>query len=282
MIPLRAGLTGTPLAPGRLVRAELEFRRGPAGTYLAHQITPHPFHITRPFRMADDPEGMATLYLQSSSGGLYGDDELTLAIAADAGAVAQVTTQASTVVHHARGGRTRTAVEISASEDALIEYLPDPAILFAGARLDTRLSLTLAEGARAILCDAALCHDPDGANAPFERLTSETRIVGPDGPRLIDRIDVAGGDWAARTGAWPCHATLIVAGPGAADAVVPVRQALGPCPDLWAGVSAFADRDITLARILAPDGASLTRALHLGWAAARTALTGIAPRRRQK
>ncbi|MEL6997516.1 MAG: urease accessory protein UreD [Pseudomonadota bacterium] len=282
MIPLRAGLTGTPLAPGRHVRAALGFRSGPAGTYLAHQITTHPFHITRPFHMVDDPEGMATLYLQSSSGGLYGDDELTLSIAADAGAAAQVTTQASTVVHHARSGCARMGVEITAAEGALIEYLPDPAILFAGARLDTRLSLKLAENARAILCDAVLCHDPDGANAPFEWLTTETCISGPEGPRLIDRIDVDGGDWAARTGAWPCHATLIVAGPGVTEAVTPIQQALGLRPDLWTGVSAFTDREITLARILAPDGAALTRALNLGWAAARTALTGIAPRLRQK
>ncbi|MEM7669942.1 MAG: urease accessory protein UreD [Pseudomonadota bacterium] len=282
MIPLRAGLNGAPLSRGRHVRAALGFRSGPAGAYLAHQITPHPFHITRPFHMADDPAGMATLYLQSSSGGLYGDDELTLSIAADAGTAAQVTTQASTVVHHARGGCARMGVEITAAEGALIEYLPDPAILFAGARLDTRLSLTLSGGARAILCDAALRHDPDGASAPFERLTAETRITGPEGPRLIDRIDIAGAEWAARTGVWPCHATLLVAGPGAADAVIPIQQALGLRPDLWAGVSAFTNRQITLARILAPDGAALTQALHMGWAAARTALTGIAPRRRQK
>lgn len=282
MIPLRSTPVAAAPARGRQVRAALGFRAGPRGAWLAHQITPHPFHITRPFRIAGDPAGMATLYLQSSSGGLYGDDDLSLSIDVGAGASAHVTTQASTVVHHARGGCAHMGVEITAGEGALAEYMPDPAILFAGARLDTRLSLTLREGARAILCDAALHHDPGGTGAPFERLTAETRIRGPEGPRLIDRIDVAGADWAARTSGWPCHANLIVAGDGAADAVAPIRSALSEDAGVWAGVSAFPDRAVAIARILAPDGVALTRALHRGWAAARMALTGRRPRKRQK
>ena len=60
------------------VDASLTFRQRGGRTFLGGQLTPHPFHITRPFYRPDDPAGMATLYLQSSSGGLYGDDQLDL------------------------------------------------------------------------------------------------------------------------------------------------------------------------------------------------------------
>ncbi|MEM9147039.1 MAG: urease accessory protein UreD [Pseudomonadota bacterium] len=282
MIPLRARPEGTPLIAGRQVSAELEFKSGPKGTYLATQLTPHPFHITRPFRIAGDPHGMATLYLQSSSGGLYGDDDLSLSIRVGKGASAHVTTQASTVVHHARGGVSRMGVDIEAGEGALVEYLPDPSILFAGAHLEARTVLRLRPGARAILCDAVLTHDPHGQGDPFDRLSGETTVIGPQGPLLADRFDVHGPDWAARTGPWPCHATLTVAGDGAAGAVCAIRDALTDLPELWAGASAFADRDIAVARILAANGVSLTDALDRAWVAARTALTGAPPRLRKK
>ncbi|MEO1774960.1 MAG: urease accessory protein UreD [Pseudomonadota bacterium] len=284
MIPLRARPSGTPLAPGRQVAARLAFAAGPGGTWLAGQRTPHPFHITRPFRLAGDPAGMATLYLQSSSGGLYGDDDLDLAIRVGKGAAAHVTTQASTVVHHARGGETRTGVTIEAAEDSLVEYLPDPAILFAGARLDTRLTLSLAPGARAIVADAQLSHDPAGAGDPFERLCAETRIVAADGtPRLIDSVDIDGASWRARTAPWSASAMLVVAGHGDAPAAAgQIGQALAQIEGVWAGASAFGDRDLVVVRLLAEGGVALTRGLATAWAAGRIALTGSPPPARQK
>ena len=65
-----------PAPGGRAVGAALRFRRSGNKTFLVKQYTPHPFHITRPFYVDGDPDSMATLYLQSSSGGLYGDDDL--------------------------------------------------------------------------------------------------------------------------------------------------------------------------------------------------------------
>ncbi|MEM6679968.1 MAG: urease accessory protein UreD [Pseudomonadota bacterium] len=284
MIPLRAHPSGRPLVPGRQTAARLAFAAGPGGTWLAGQRTPHPFHITRPFRLAGDPAGMATLYLQSSSGGLYGDDDLDLSIRVGAGAAAHVTTQASTVVHHARGGETRTGVTIEAAEDSLVEYLPDPAILFAGARLDTRLTLRLEVGARAIIADAQISHDPAGAGEAFEHLLAETRIEGAGGEALlIDRIDVDGADWRARTAPWAANAMLIVAGSrDAAGTASTIGAALKETEGVWAGASAFADRDLVVVRLVATGGVALTRGLETAWAAARVALTGSHPPKRQK
>ena len=65
----------------RKARSSLTFRRDPAGrTFIAGQRTEYPVHMTRPFRLPADPEGMLTLYLQSSSGGLYRGDDLRLIV----------------------------------------------------------------------------------------------------------------------------------------------------------------------------------------------------------
>lgn len=271
-----------PLAlPGRTVSARLEFRCAAGRTWLGAQHTPHPFHITRPFHLDGDPPGMATLYLQSSAGGLYGDDDLRLDVSAAPGAAVYLTTQASTVVHDARGGLTRQAVRLSLSADALLEYLPDPMILFAGARVAASLTLTLAPGARAVIADAALCHDPGLQGRPFDHFSTEIRLQDPGGaPLLIDRIAVSGADWARRTGAFPCHGSILVAG-APHDLDRALRAALGDAA-IYAGVSTFADRALVLVRILARDGAALTRALHTAWACARAAMTGCRPAARRK
>jgi urease accessory protein len=269
----------------RRVSAVLRFRETAGRTWIAEQRTPHPFHVTRPFRVEGDPSGMATLYLQSSSGGLYGDDDLSLAITAEAGAAAHVTTQASAVVHHARGGETRQRVTLQAGEGALLEFCPDPAILFAGARLRQSVRARVGAGARMILTDAALAHDPDGGAAPFDRLISEIAVTETGGRALlIDRAEVAGADWAARTAGRPCVGTVVVAGGDPAAVAEALRAALetGAEDETYAGVSGFPERGVAVARFLSADGAALTRALRAGWEAAREALTGApAPARRK-
>lgn len=263
------------------VRAELAFSHVGARTHLSRQLTPHPFHITRPFYHPNDPRGMATLYLQSSSGGLYGDDDLGLSISVGPGAAAHLTTQASTIVHDARGrlGAVQV-VTLEIGADGWLEYLPDPTILMAGARLGSRVEARVDEGARLFLADAQICHDPEGSERPFEHLDSQVLIAGPDGTRLLDRFDLDGTDWLTRTGGYPCAGTvLIVGGLSAAPAML---RAVNALPGVYAGLSTLADRDIALVRFLAVDGVALSKALTTSWAAVRLAQTGQAPSARRK
>ncbi|MCR8549271.1 urease accessory protein UreD [Salipiger sp. P9] len=271
---------GISLAPQ--VAARLAFSVSAGRSYLARQFTPHPFHITRPYHDPGDPAGMATLYLQSSSGGIYGGDDLGLSVTLDPGAQVHLTTQASTVVHDARGGpAARQEVRLEVGAGGWLEYCPDPAILMAGAALDNRVSATLAEGAVLILSDAQLCHDPAGAGRGFDRLDSELRIAGPEGARLIDRFDLRGTDWTARTGGYGCSGLTLVAG-GAAQAGPAMIAALDARPDVYAGLSLLGDRDLAIVRFLTRDGVSLSHALRESWAAARRALSGRAPPPRRK
>ena len=64
------------------VEASLHFSHGGGRTVLACQHVPYPFHATRPFYLDRTRPEIATLYLQSASGGLYRGDEVALSIVA--------------------------------------------------------------------------------------------------------------------------------------------------------------------------------------------------------
>lgn len=268
--------TSVPCPESRQVNGKLEFIVADGKTRVGSQYTPHPFHITKPFHMPGDPGGMATLYLQSSAGGLYSDDDICLDVRAGVGSQAHLTTQASTVVHPARGGVTRQRVHLNIESEAYFEYCPDPAILFAESRLDTELDVELGDGAVAMLTDAFLPHDPGGGDEPFDRLQTLIRVRQADGREvLIERSDVTGTDWVNRTAGFPCHANFIVT--GAIDAEV-LAQALRGTLDaldgqgIYAGVSVPGGRGSVIFRAIAREGKMLTKALFTTWRTARIAL----------
>ncbi len=265
----------------RPVRAEFQFRASGGRTYLGRQFTPHPFHITRPFHHPGDPGGMATLYLQSSSGGVYSGDDLSLDIRAETGARAHVTTQASTIVHHAREREgVQHSVTLTAADGARLDYLPDPTILMAGAKLRNRVIATVGTDARMILGDAQLSHDPEGRERPFAWLENEVEIWGPEGLRLLDRFELSGSDWSARTGDFTCSGMMIAL--GEPDAGADMFAAAEGVAGVYAGLSTFRDRGIALIRFLATDGAALSGALAATWRAAATAMDGHPPAVRRK
>jgi len=224
---------------------------------------------------------MATLYLQSSSGGIYRGDDLGLSVSLAPEAQVHLTTQSSTIVHDTRGGEAaRQDVELRVGAGGWLEYCPDPTILMAGAAHVNRVSAELGAGATLILSDSQLCHDPLGMKRPFDRLDSELRIVGPQGPLLIDRFSLEGADWPRRTGGYECSGLTLVAGGASVGAAM--LAALDALPGVYAGLSVLADRDIEIIRFLATDGVALSKALSMSWSSAREALTGRAPPRRPK
>ena len=111
------------ISSGAESRLELVFNSGPDGiTFISSQYATYPFHVCRPHYLDQAPQGMATLYFQSCSGGLFEDDNLACSVAAKAATAVHLTSQASTIVHSSRCGRPaiqRTA--ICAEKDAIVE-----------------------------------------------------------------------------------------------------------------------------------------------------------------
>lgn len=289
-------LPGDAMQPDEAIglQADIEFARNANGaTGIRRQRVGYPFHLGRALQMPGDPEGMPTVYLQSCSGGIFQRDDLRIRIEAGAGASAHVTSAAATVVHGMEAGGARHTVELEAAAGALLEYLPDPLILFPRARLQNVVRLTIDPQATVLLGDALLLHDPraaqDGAGAAFERFESETLVRDPAGRLLVcDRFRVSGGDLARAlpgvNGRYRAQASFFAfsAARPAAELIEALRAALAPVPDVYAAASALPNHAGAWVRVLAHDAIGARAALHAAWAAVRAVLTGRAPAARRK
>lgn len=271
---------------GRRRQARLTFARGGGTTVLTGQHVPYPFHVTRPFRLHPERPDLATLYLQSASGGLYRGDHLGLEIEARAGASAHVTTQSATVVHDTGSAPARQDMTLRLGPGALLAVTPDPLILFPGAALETVTRIVADPSARAIATEGFACHDPSGMGRPFAAVDIGLRIEVPTGATLVrERARLTGAALAGpasplgRYRAWGTVVVLVApdavpdgaAMQAAADAVGCLSGA-GPLPS-GAGLAL---------RLLAPDGGTLSAGLEAAVAVAFEALVGIAPGRRRK
>jgi urease accessory protein len=127
---------------------ELDFARDAARnvTFLAASSQEAPLRAIRAFTLED---GTALVHLHNVSGGLLGGDCLTLKIDVGREAFAQITTTGATRVyrHRREFSPTTQCNHFAVGEGALLEYLPDATIPFAGANYMQRTSIELAKGA---------------------------------------------------------------------------------------------------------------------------------------
>ena len=257
-------------------------------TYIDRQRVTYPFHICRPHYLDGEPSGLASLYIQSCSGGLYENDSLELAFETGARAEAHVTTQSPTVVHTMPKGTARQHVSVAAGEGSHVEYLPDPQVLFPDSRLRSTVHVRLADGATAIVADAFLRHDPGQDGGVFSSYASEIVIGGSRGKTLaIDRLAIDGSLFASGhpgiSGRFQAQATLIVARLGGIPQATSEAFGQIQCePSAAIGISQLPNSAGIVVRMLAADGASLRVILQACWSTARFALKGAYPAERRK
>lgn len=271
-------------------RAELTFARDLGGrTYLRRQFVSYPYHVCRPLTFGGDPDGMATVYLQSCAGGIFRDDRLQERIVAEAGAAAHVTTQAATIVHSVDRGWAAQEVLIEAGAGSLLEVMPDSFILFPQARFASTVRAQVADTATVILADSFSRHDPAGTGATFDWFHGDVAVEDRQGRALArDRFRIAGADVAARRpGITGGHATLgtlfvIRRGEGAGALVDALRAATAALGDVYAGASTLPNGCGAWLRIMAADAVALRAAMTAAWQSVRHLLTGRVPAPRRK
>lgn len=105
-----------------------------------------PLQVVRAFPL---PAGGALVHIHNISGGVLGGDRLALNIEVEAGAQAQLTSTSATRLYRSRPDAPAAlqTVVVKVCEGALLEYLPDPLIPFAGARYHQRAQINLETGA---------------------------------------------------------------------------------------------------------------------------------------
>ncbi len=271
---------------GRTISGTLRFLRGGGRTFLKEQRTPYPFHTTRPHYLDADRPDLATLYLQSASGGLYRGDRLDLSIEAGPGALAHVTTQAATVVHASAeaGIELRTRIDVGAG--AVLALTSDPYILFPRADLSTETRIVTAPGSSVILAEGFAVHDPAGQDAPFHALATSCVIEDAAGTRLVeDRGLIDGIDFFGATS--PLHGyrafgSVMVLGPRAPSLDPAGAETMLDACGVLGGMTRLPNATGWVIRLLANDGGALARGLDAAFAYAFEALIGTMPARRRK
>jgi urease accessory protein len=157
-------------------RFDLTFRRHGCRTAVGRQFVSYPFHFTRPFNLDAAIPSLATVYQQSSSGGLYRADRLSCRYEVEAEAAAHITTQAATIVHDCHGQPARQDIDIALGERAFLAITPDPTVLFPGAALINKVTVNLKRGSVLLLADTFAIHDPHGQARSFDELDSDVLV----------------------------------------------------------------------------------------------------------
>mgnify|MGYP000315484877 CR=1 FL=1 len=280
------GYGTSPRPSGRQGRAAFAFGRIPARTFVTRQHVGYPFHVTRPFYFDTDPAHLATLYLQSCSGGIYSADDLSIEIDAAPETAVHVTSQASAIVHDTRGVAAVQSVDVSVGDNAFVAYATDPLILFPGAEIEQSVNVTLAPGAAALVIDAILSHDPAGESRPFGTYGSIVDIADDGGRRLaVDRSRVLGIDLAGSLspqGPYPAAASVFAAGLSPEVLSPDAMEAAVEAPGILCGASPLPNNAGLGMRILADGGVSLAKALDAVFTVVFAARFGSNPGRRRK
>jgi urease accessory protein len=180
-------------APGH-VRASLrlDFARDEltGRTMLAASHQQPPLRVVRAFAMED---GAAMVHLHNVSGGLLGGDSLGLTVNVGAEACAQITTTGATRIYRPRQESpvTTQSNEVAVGENALLEYLPDPLIPFAGTRFSQRTCIRLSSGAGLfwweILSPGREAH---GEIFEYASVELKTDLVAIGRPIAIERVRI--------------------------------------------------------------------------------------------
>jgi urease accessory protein len=271
---------------GRAVRAGLRFAHAAGRTVLREQYVPYPLHITRPFQLDRARPDLATLYLQSASGGLYRGDDIHLDLAVEAGAGVHLTTQAATLVHDTESRPARQAVHVRVEQGSFAAVTTDPLVLLPGADIAATTEAVVHPEGALILGDGFGLHDPLGVGRLFRRIRLETRISRPDGSLLLlDRGVIEPDDLGpqgALGGFRAAGTLLIVAGLPERDSLCARMEEAATVAGCLAGGTAMPNGAGLAVRLLATNGGALARGLDALFEIAAEAVLGFRPARRRK
>lgn len=147
-----------------------------------------PWKVVRGFERQD---GDSLVHLGNVSGGIFGGDRLRLQARLEQGAHAMITTSGATRIYRPRTSAPEAALEcgFSLGRDAVLEYLPDALIPYAGARLQQRTVFDLEDGA-ILLCWDVIAPGRAAAGELFryERMKLATEISVCGTQILNDRL----------------------------------------------------------------------------------------------
>ena len=182
--------------------AELRLRieqRANIGARLVECAHSGPLRIQRPFY----PEGpdCAHLYILHPPGGLVSGDDLSIRVDVAENASALLTTPGAGRIYRARKSnleqrcKQTQRIHLTVENNATLEWLPQPTIVFDGADVALDLNVNIASDG-AFLGWETVCLGRPAGQLPFERgyIEQRWRVVRDGVPLLNDRLSIHGDD----------------------------------------------------------------------------------------
>jgi urease accessory protein len=267
------------------LRLDFEREERTGRTVLAASRQEPPLRVVRAFALED---GAALVHLHNVSGGVLGGDQLGLTVHVGAEACAQITTTGATRIYLPRE-ESPTATqwnEVAIGESALLEYLPDPLIPFAGARFWQRTVIRLARGAGLFWWEI-LAPGREARGEIFEYTSVELKsdLVAIGRPIAAERVRLEPKNRAlaslARLGPYRTWATFYICRVGLdpsawLEAERDLREIVSrlsrPGEALW-GISTLTAHGLVV-RCIASRGRDVLPGLHALWRAAKLRLYG--------
>jgi urease accessory protein len=269
----------------------LRFVSGAGGrTELANRSQRFPLRWTVPMYLDPGDPGMAFVYVQNPTGGLFAGDRLVTRLAAEAQTRVHLTTQSATKAYRMVEGDARHRIEITLGQRAFVEYAPDLLIPQAGASVEQELAVEVADDAAFLGIETvAPGRLARGEAFAYKRLRLATEVRAAGGPALCaDTLLLEPARRSPRRrgllGSYPYLGLLLAVAPASDAEALAGRldAALAAAPDSLAAAGALPAGAGAFARVLAPTPGAARRALDAAWNAARQALVGLPlpPRRK--
>lgn len=276
--------TGSMQAVGRVGELVLRYERRDRVTVLTHSRCTTPWHQSPPIHL--DDSGSVYQPLLNPSGGLVGGDRLSIDAQLGPDSHVIVSTPSANRVYRSLAETSVQLVHLTVGEGAILEWVPDLTIPFAGARYRQAIHVRLAPGATLLLWDALACgRIARGERWAFARLENEICITAANGRQLIERYDLGGARSPLRAGlaqGWNYVASFYLVGDSVdAESRKKLEEELALILDeqpgeVLGGVSEPAVPGLAV-KLLARSAPALTGTLAALWAAARLCLWNSPP-----
>jgi urease accessory protein len=260
---------------------ELELDVGPSGrTVLTRRAQRFPLHLTAPLYLDPGDPGLAFLYLQNASGGMFGGDRVRIGVAVRAGARAHLTTPSATKLYRTTGDAARHVVALEVDERAWLEYLPEPLIPHAGGALEQELTAVVADTAVLLVGERlAPGRLARGEAFEYERLLLSTRVLRGGAELVVDALDLQPARLSPRRrgllGRFPYLVSLLAVAAGADALADRVDDAVRSVPGTLAAAGPLPNDAGVLARVLATSPSVAAAAANAAWAVLRGGLLGL-------
>ncbi len=171
---------------GRAGELKLTYTKLDYRTVISHSYFTTPWKLLPPIYL--DDTGAAYTMLVNPSGGLVGGDHLSIDMTVEQGAHVLISAPSANRVYRTEGPVSDQHVSITVGPGAILEWLPEHTIPFAGSRFRQSLRATVAPGATLLLWDAlASGRIARGERWAFTDLENEILITTASGNSLRER-----------------------------------------------------------------------------------------------